>query len=67
MKTTIDIPDELLAEAHTFSGLQTKRDVVVTALSEYTQRHRMKRLIQSFGTCDRLMTSLDLETMRSKG
>ena len=67
MKTTIDIPDALLEEARAFSGLHAKRDVVVTALSEYTQRHRMKRLIQSFGTCDRLMSSHDLETLRSEG
>lgn len=67
MKTTIDIPNELLKEAQSFSGLHTKREIVVTALSEYTQRHRMKRLIQSFGTCDRLMTARDLETLRSEG
>ena len=67
MKTTIDIPDELLKEAQDFSGLHTKREVVVTALSEYTQRHRMRRLIQAFGTCDRLVTARDLETLRMEG
>ena len=67
MKTTIDIPDELLKDAALFSGSHTKREVVVTALTEYNQRHRMQRLVKSFGTCDRLMTAKELEETRSEG
>ena len=67
MKTTIDIPDQLLADAIAFSGIRTKREVVVTALTEFNQRHRMARLGKAFGTCDRFMTAKELEETRAGG
>ena len=54
MKTTINIPDKLLEDAISFSGSRTKREVVVTALTEFNQRHRMARLVKAFGTCARV-------------
>ena len=67
MKTTIDIPENLLEDALAFAGSRTKREVVVTALTEFNQRHRMARLVKAFGTCDRFMTAKELEHNRSEG
>jgi len=67
MKTTIDIPDNLLEDAIAFAGSRTKREVVVTALTEFNQRHRMARLVKAFGTCGRFMTAKELEETRAEG
>ena len=67
MKTTIDIPDNLLEDAIAFAGSRTKREVVVTALTEFNQRHRMARLVKSFGTCAHFMTAKELEETRAEG
>lgn len=52
MKTTIDIPDEALADAMRFTGAKTKREAVVKALEGYNRQQRVNDLIASFGTWD---------------
>ena len=52
MKTTIDIPEEALADAMRFTGAKTKREAVVKALVEYNRQQRVKDLVASFGTLD---------------
>lgn len=52
MKTTIDIPENELADAMQFMNAKTKREAVVTALREYNRRRRMARLVRYSGTCD---------------
>ena len=43
-KTLIDIDDALLAEAAGVLGTKTKKDTVVTALSEVVRRQRLREL-----------------------
>ena len=64
MKTTIDIPDDLMRDALKFSDSRTKREVVVVALKEFNQRHRMARLAKAFGTCDQFISLEELEKSR---
>ena len=52
MKTTIDIPDQALADAMRFTGAKTKREAVVKALEEFNRQQRVKDLVASFGTLD---------------
>ena len=52
MKTTIDIPENELADAMQFMNAKSKREAVVTALREYNRRRRMARLVRYSGTCD---------------
>ena len=52
MKTTIDIPDHVLADAMRFTGAKTKREAVVKALEEFNRRQMVEDLIASFGTLD---------------
>jgi len=52
MKTTIDIPDEALADAMRFTGAKTKREAVVNALEDFNRRQRVRELCATFGTWD---------------
>ena len=64
MKTTIDIPDDVLQEAMRFSGATTKREVVLCALQEYNRRRRLARLAKRLGTFERFMTHEELDRLR---
>lgn len=61
MKTTIDIPDELLSSLFKISGAKTKRDAVLIALEDYTRRQTVAELVASFGTWD-VMDNDELES-----
>jgi len=50
MKTTIDIPDDLLADAMRFTGAKTKREAVVKAMEVYNRTQLVKEVVASFGT-----------------
>jgi len=65
MKTTIDIPNKVLEEAMEFTGASTKREAIVTAVSDYNDRKKMARLARHLGTCGELMTPAELEQLRS--
>jgi Arc/MetJ family transcription regulator len=52
MKTTIDIPDNALADAMRFTGAKTKREAVVKALESYNRLQRVQNLVASFGTLE---------------
>jgi len=52
MKTTIDIPDQLLADAMRFTGAKTKRDAVVHAIEAFNRQQLVKEVVASFGTWD---------------
>lgn len=67
MKTTLDIPEDDLADAMRFTGAKTKRDAVVTAIQDFNRRRRMAELVKHAGTCDSLMTAAQLQSQRRKG
>lgn len=64
MKTTIDIPEGELMDALRFTRAKTKREAVVTALTDFNQRRRMAELIEYAGTCPDLMTVEELRGER---
>ncbi len=64
MKTTIDIPDDVLQDAMTYTRAKTKREAVVTAVSDYNRRQRIAALTRYLGTCRNLMTADELRRMR---
>ena len=66
MKTTVDIPDQELADAMRYTRARTKREAIVTALAEYNRRRRMAELVKHAGTCDSLMTIEELKKLRRK-
>lgn len=66
MKTTIDIPEEMLKEAMHFTKAKTKRDAVVTAVADYNRRNRMAELVRYLGTCRNLLTPEELARLRDE-
>ena len=46
MKTTIDIPEDLLKDVISYTGAKTKREAVVTALEQYNRRQRVDAFIK---------------------
>lgn len=66
MKTTVDIPDEELADAMKFTRARTKREAIVTAIAEFNRRRRMAELVKHSGTSDSFMTVDELQRLRRK-
>ncbi len=67
MKTTIDIPEEVLREAMKHSRSATKREAVLLALEEFNRRRRMTQLAEHLGTLDKLMDRDELTRLRKAG
>ena len=66
MKTTIDIPENELSDAIRFTGAKTKREAVVTAISDFNRRRRMAELADYAGTCPDLLTTEELREERRR-
>jgi len=49
MKTTLDIPDELMKEAMTVSKSRTKKNAVITGLRELIRQKKIERVLASAG------------------
>ncbi len=64
MKTTIDIPKDLLEDAMRLTGARTKREAVVTAIADFTRRKRIASLRRHLGTCENFLTSDELRRLR---
>ena len=64
MKTTVDIPENELLDAIRFTGAKTKREAVVSAISDFNRRKRMAELIRYAGTCANLITPQELQAAR---
>ena len=67
MKTTIDIPHDVLEDAIRFTKAKTKREAIVGAVSDFNRRMRMAELTRFSGTCTDLMTPQELQAARRKG
>jgi Arc/MetJ family transcription regulator len=50
MKTTLEINDELLAEANKLYGFRTKTQAIEAGLKELISAHKRKALANLFGT-----------------
>lgn len=65
MKTTVDIPDDILKKAMRYSGAATKREAVLAALEEFNRRHQQADLIKYLGTLQDFITPEELRESRS--
>jgi len=61
MRTTIDIPEELLKEAQTAADVKTKTTTVIMALQEFVARRKIEKLRKLRGKID---LEIDLEELR---
>lgn len=64
MKTTVDIPDDELRDAIRFTNARTKREAIVTAISEFNRRRRMAELVKRGGAYTEIMTADELQHAR---
>ncbi len=65
MRTTVDLPADLMATALELSPARTKREVLTTALEEYVKQLLREELRRKRGTDFLDMTHEDLERMRA--
>ena len=63
MRTTLDLPEELLKEAMKISGAKTKSEVIKLALNEQINRHKRLKLLSFKGKID---LEIDLDTLRAR-
>ena len=66
MKTTVVIPDNELADVMRFTRATTKRETILTAITEFNRRRRMAELVKRAGTCDDLVTADELQRARRR-
>ena len=64
MKTTVDIPDDELEDVMRFTRATTKREAIVTAITDFNRRRRMAELAKRAGTCADFMTVDELQRAR---
>jgi putative antitoxin of VapBC-like toxin-antitoxin system len=64
MKTTVDIPDKELEEVIRHTRARTKRDAIVTAISDFNRRKRLEKLADQLGTFDSVMSLEELLKLR---
>lgn len=65
MKTTIDIPEKVLAEVIRHTRAKTKREAILTAVEKYNRLQRLTRLnARIHGAFKDFMTQEDLKLMR---
>ena len=63
MRTTLDLPAELLQEAMQVSHVKTKTKVIIRALEELVRKSTISDLKQFKGTVD---LDIDLDTLRDR-
>lgn len=63
MRTTLDLPAELLEEARRILGFKSKTDTVVLSLTELVRRRRVEELKSLAG---KIELDLDLATSRRR-
>lgn len=67
MKTTVDIPDQELADVMRYTRAATKREAIVTAIADYNRRRRMAALLVHAGQADGLISPDELQAQRRQG
>lgn len=63
MRTTLDLPDELLEEARKLLGFKSKTDTVVVSLQELIRRKRIEELK---GLAGKIELEFDLDHSRRR-
>lgn len=63
MRTTLDIPEELIEEARRLLGFKSKTDTVVVSLRELIRRRRIEEIKALLGKVD---LDVDVEASRRR-
>ncbi len=65
MKTTFDIPQELISAVQKASKKRTKKEAITVALEEFVRIRRSEELTSLLGTFEDFMDQEELEAQRS--
>ena len=63
MRTTLDIPQELIEEARRILGFKSKTDTVILSLQELIRRRRIEELMDLMGSVE---LDIDLDESRRR-
>lgn len=63
MRTTLDLPEDLLNEARSILGFKSKTDTIIFALKEIVRRQKLRDLVGMFG---KVNVEIDLERSRRR-
>jgi hypothetical protein len=63
MRTTLDLPESLINEAMALTHINTKTDLIKTALQNLIQKEKIKDIKKYFGKID---LDIDLDSMRNR-
>ena len=63
MRTTLDLPEDLLREAMALTHIATKTEVIKTALTNLIQKEKLQGLKSYFGKLD---LDIDLDLLRGR-
>ncbi len=63
MRTTLDLPEDLLQEAMKATRIQTKTKVIITALEELVRKSKISGLKKFKGKID---MDIDMNTLRGR-
>lgn len=63
MRTTLDLPETLIDEAMALTHIQTKTDLIKTALINLIQKEKIKDIKQYYGKID---LDIDLNVLRNR-
>lgn len=63
MRTTLDLPETLIDEAMMVTNIQTKTEVIKTALINLIQKEKIKDMKKFYGKID---LAIDMNDMRKR-
>jgi Arc/MetJ family transcription regulator len=63
MRTTLDLPEELLAQAMKVSNIETKTQVIITALEELIRKSRIAGLKEYKG---KVVLDIEIDRLRDR-
>lgn len=63
MRTTLDLPESLIDEAMALTNIQTKTDLIKTALLNLIQKEKIKGIKNYYGKID---LDIDLNVLRNR-
>jgi len=66
MKTSIDIPEDILSDVKKYSKSKSKKEAIITALKEYIQKRKMAEVCSLKGSMSSVITQKELSEMREK-
>jgi Arc/MetJ family transcription regulator len=60
MRTTMDLPLDVLDQVQACSGAATRREAVILALTDYLRRRRREAVLSAAGTLDLDLDAADI-------